>query len=83
MNLYDELFEILENYMLGRLEQHNVLMELSDKTFIVAKSYYPAVKLGIYRAIDELGGTPDSLSTEFSDIRPNSNRINLEDIVNE
>ena len=83
MNLYDELYEILENYMLGRLEQHNVLMELSDKTFVAAKSYYPVVKFGIYRAIDELGGIPDSLIVEFSEITPNSNITNLEDIVNE
>ena len=83
MNLYDELYEILENYMLGRLEQYNVLMELSDKTFVAAKSYYPAVKFGIYRAIDELGGIPDSLIVEFSEITPNSNITNLEDIVNE
>jgi hypothetical protein len=58
-------------------------MELSDKTFVAAKSYYPAVKLGIYRAIDELGGIPDSLIIEFSEITPNSNITNLEDIVNE
>ena len=83
MNLYDELYEILENYMLGRLEQYNVLMELSDKTFVAAKSYYPAVKLGIYRAVDELGGIPDSLIVEFSEITPNSNITNLEDIVTE